>query len=87
MFDNVGSKIKKLAKIFCWLGIAASVISGIAIIIASPSAYNHNSLALTGVLTVALGCLFSWICSFFIYGFGQLIENTDYIRSNMQRRD
>ena len=30
MFDNIGGKIKKLAKIICWIGIILSVITGIA---------------------------------------------------------
>lgn len=27
MFNNIGRKIKTLAKVLCWLGIIASVIS------------------------------------------------------------
>ena len=29
MWDNIGSKLQKLAKVVCWLGIIVSVISGI----------------------------------------------------------
>ena len=29
MFDNIGAKIKRLAKILCWVGIAASFILAI----------------------------------------------------------
>ena len=88
MFDNIGSKIKKLAKILCWLGIIISVISGIAIMAAGNN-YSYNSYSSSGstvggvvggILTIVLGSLLSWISSFFAYGFGQLIENTDRIR-------
>jgi len=30
MFDNIGSKIKGLARVITWIGIVASVIAGIA---------------------------------------------------------
>lgn len=33
MFDNVGAKIKKIAKIVCWIGIIGSVILGITMIV------------------------------------------------------
>jgi len=28
MFDNIGSKIKTLARVICWIGIIVSIISG-----------------------------------------------------------
>ncbi len=88
MFDNIGSKIMKLAKVLCWLGIIASVISGIATIVStSSSSYTAGAGILSGILIIVLGSLFSWIGSFFTYGFGHLIENTDNIRYNTQRKD
>ena len=82
MFDNIGGKIKALAKVLCWLGIIASVISGIAIIVmASQNRYSSGTGVVSGLLTIVLGCLGSWIGSFFTYGFGQLIENTDRIKN------
>ena len=92
MFDNIGSKIMKLAKVLCWIGIILSVISGIIIIAGGANnsrAYGYNSgpSVLTGILTIVFGCLASWIGSFFTYGFGQLIENTDNIRYNTQRKE
>ena len=29
MFDNIGDKIKTLAKVLCWIGIVISVIAAI----------------------------------------------------------
>ena len=68
MFDNIGSKIKELAKIVCWIGIAVSVIIGIALLWTD---------GLAGILTAVFGSLFSWVGSFVLYGFGQLVENSD----------
>lgn len=87
MFDNIGSKIMKLAKVLCWIGIIVSIISGVVIIAGGNRSYNSGASVLSGILTIVLGCLFSWIGSFFTYGFGKLIENTDSIRNNTQRRE
>ncbi len=93
MFDNIGSKIMKLAKVICWIGIIGSVILGIATIGTgiSSSRYSYGSgstgaAIFAGILTIVLGCLLSWIGSFFTYGFGQLIENTDHIRRNTEQK-
>lgn len=81
MFDNIGGKIKTLAKIICWIGIIASVISGIALMASGANRYYSGpGPVLLGILTIVFGSLASWIGSFFTYGFGQLIENTDEIR-------
>ena len=79
MFDDIGKKIKTLAAVTCGLGITASIISAIALWIQDSS---YNPTAFTGVLVLVLGSLSSWIGSFFTYGFGQLIENTNTIHSD-----
>jgi len=68
MFDNIGGKIKTLAKVVCWIGIIVSVILGL---------LSRN--AITALLFIGIGSLGSWIGSFMTYGFGQLIENTDIL--------
>ena len=67
MFENIGMKIKNLALLICWLGIIASLILGI---------YQFNYSAITGIVIIIIGSLMSWISSFFIYGFGEIIEST-----------
>ena len=47
---------------------------------ASQSRYDAGAGILSGIVIIIVGCLASWIGSFFTYGFGQLIENTDRIR-------
>ena len=68
MFDDIGSKLKTLAKVSTILGIIGSVIAGCALM---------GDDFLTGLLILVLGSVFSWIGSFTVYGLGQLIENTD----------
>ena len=71
MFSNIGSKIKGLAVFITSLGIIASVIGGIALMT------SDEELILPGFLVMIFGSLASWVSSFFIYGFGQLVENSD----------
>ena len=72
MFDNIGSKIKTLAKVVCWIGIIGSIIAGIAMI-----ATMGSVGVLPGLLTIVLGALLSWVGSFVLYGFGEMVENSD----------
>ena len=32
---------------------------------------------LSGLLTIVLGALLSWVGSFVLYGFGEIVENSD----------
>jgi hypothetical protein len=73
MYDNIGSKIKSLATVICVVLIILSIISGIAIMILS------EGMVLVGILVAGLGSLFAWVSTFFIYGFGELIENTSIL--------
>ncbi len=78
MFDNIGSKIKGLATVICWIGIIISIIIGFM------TFAQFNRLApgrgvLMAILIIAGGSLLSWIGSFVLYGFGELIDKADSI--------
>lgn len=73
MFDNVGDKIKGLAKALCWIGISASVVY--AIVLWMQNSYRNPTVAL-GIGILVGGCCVSWISSLCLYGFGELIEET-----------
>ena len=70
MFSNIGGKIKALAVVICVLGIIASVIGGIYLI------SLHEELIVSGVLTIVIGSLVSWLSVLCLYGFGELVENS-----------
>lgn len=78
MFDNIGGKIKALAKVTCWVGIVSWVFIGIAIIAVS------EILAPIGIIVAIVGPFLSWINSFLLLGFGQLVENSDIIAHQSQ---
>ena len=73
MYDNIGSKIKTLAQVVFIIMAIISIISGILIIFSDDGAF------IIGILTAGIGVLLSWVGTFFLYGFGQLIENTDIL--------
>lgn len=67
MFEEIGGKIKGLAQITCFIGIVASIIAGIVMFATS---------FWLGILIIIGGCLSSWIGSFALYGYGEMIEAT-----------
>ena len=76
MFDKIGNKIKTLALVTSIITIVACVF--VAIYMAIEKQYWYAA----GFAT--LGPLFAWISSFVLYGFGQLIENSDKIANNTE---
>ena len=73
MFDNIGRKIKTIAAVMGLVGGLASVIRGGMILFAGDNAET----IITGLLVLLLGSLASWGVSLLVYGFGQLIENSN----------
>ena len=69
MWDNIGVKLQKLAKVICWLGIIVSVIFGIVLL-------TQNQIVL-GLVYIILGSIFSWIGSWSVYGLGLVVEKTE----------
>lgn len=79
MFDNIGGKIKTVAAVVAGLGIVAFVIGGIVLLV--------NGAVVAGILMAVIGALGSWVGSFALYGFGELIENSAGIISRLDELD
>ncbi len=73
MFENIGQKIKTLAVVIFVVCAVLFVILGIITLFVN---------FLVGILCISLGPLFSWISCWLLYGFGEIIEAVDDIRSN-----
>ena len=80
MFDNIGAKIKGMAKFFCWFGIIASVLFGFGIIALSNNPYAGSGVVVSGIITMVAGAISSWLGSLVLYGFGQLVEDVAALR-------
>lgn len=66
-------KSKLLRHFFCWGGIIASVIGGIILITLD------EDLVWAGLAVIIIGSLLSWVSSFVLYGFGELVVNSAII--------
>ena len=79
MYSNIGKKIMTLAVIIALIAMIGSCVYGIYLM-----TEDHTAV---GALTMVFGPLAAWISGFFLYGFGRLIDNSDYIAYKMGRRD
>lgn len=72
MFNNIGGKIKGLAEIICVIGIIASIYIGM-----------KSVIMIQAVMIIVGGSLISWIGSFTLYGFGELIETAAEMKTEI----
>ena len=86
MFKNIGKKIMALAKVLCWFGIVVSLIAAVGAGLAAAQQGGSNVVIglIGGIVVAVLGVLASWIGSFVLYGFGQLIDDTANIRKKIE---
>ena len=78
MFENTGRKIKDFAYILFVIGVIASLITGIFFI-------RFSSFVVFGIIIG--GIISSYISSLFIYGFGKLVENSDKLVEQGEKKD
>ncbi len=79
MYSNIGKKIMTLAVAVAVIMMLATFGYGIGLITESQEAL--------GALIMIFGPIGSWVVGAFLYGFGRLIDNSDYIARKMGRRD
>lgn len=80
MFDNISAKLKVLAKVVFIVGILASCASGIVVY-----CLDFDFLFfLIGLGTAVGGSALFWVWGALIYGFGELIENTSYLKKGSE---
>ena len=76
MYDNIGKKIKVLAKAVFIVEAICAIIGGIITLI------TDEDLILFGILLLFLGPLVAWVSSWLLYGFGELIDKVGDIELN-----
>ena len=77
LYENVGAKIKGLAKWIFFLEALSAVISGI-VLLAEGEAWF-------GLLTLVLGPVIALASSWLLYAFGQLTEDTHEMKSQAEK--
>ena len=78
MFNNIGGKIKGIASLSCYAGIGGSVLMGLLLLM--------TPFGVIGILVAVFGSFSAWIGSLAVYGFGQLIENSDIQRGYLEKQ-
>ncbi len=79
MYENVGGKLKGLAVASMLVGIILSIsIGGLF--------FENEDMIFIGIIIMIAGFLMSWISSLALYGFGQLVENSDKIAIGMRKK-
>ncbi len=65
MYDNIGKKIKMLTRIATIISIVAVIIVGLILVEDNPA---------LGLVLIFLCPVVCWVSSFFMYGFGELVD-------------
>jgi len=84
MFNNPGKKIKTFAVVVFWIGCTFAFLSFFACQIIGTVEHEPGTMIL-GLVSLILSPLFSWISSLLLYGFGQLIDNSDKLVKNTDK--
>ncbi|MDY5940028.1 MAG: hypothetical protein SPJ23_00045 [Eubacteriales bacterium] len=75
LYENIGGKIKNLAKWIFIIEAIGSIIAGLVLL------FTDEDLILYGLLTLVCGPIFAWVGSWILYAFGELVEDTHAIRN------
>ena len=83
MFNNIGEKIKFLAKFLFWLTAIMGIVLGLvfAIVGGLRAVLTAEKLLciFVGIAIIIGGFLLAWIQNFVLYGYGELIDSNQKI--------
>ena len=77
MYNNIGGKIKLLAAISFAIMAIGSFVGGIAMMA------TDDDLILPGVFVLILGPVVSWVSTWVLFGFGELIESNEDTKNSV----
>ncbi len=81
MYNNIGKKIKNLTKFIVGCGALLTFIGGIVLWGNLYASYYTVDYAFVGLIIAVGGPIIFWISGFFIYGYGELIDQTQQIKT------
>ena len=84
MFEFIGKKIKVLAKVMFWMGLIGNALCsliGVIVFVADGEPMSAVAILLLSLVSALLSVAFWW----FVYGLGQLIDNSDKLVALKQR--
>ena len=77
MFDNIGKKFKRMAKVHSLLYIIYNIVLGFIL-------FTVEELAFLGLVLILVGIFGTPIVAFFLYGFGEIIDRITEISLNVR---
>ncbi len=90
MFNNIGHKIKSVAKIFTWVGIISCVLCGLVVMFSSGKlngqSFGYAASIPSGLAIMIIGSICSWLVNLTLYGFGELVENSSRIAESQNKQ-
>ena len=81
MFENIGDKLKTLASVICWVGVAISVSIVGYLLLLNP---NNTFILIISLIILIVGPLISWLLTCCLYAFGELVSKTCKISEHLQ---
>ncbi len=79
MYQNIGKKIKLLAKIIFFIFAMIGFLGGLVLFMAGN---GEGLIVIIGLLIMIIIPLIAWISSWLLYGFGELIDKACDIEKN-----
>ncbi len=80
MFENVGGKLKVLAQVIFYIELIVIIFIGILLL------GNGIETLWIAVLVIVVGGLLAWISSWFLYGFGEIVDKVGKIEENTRNQ-
>ena len=77
MFDDVGGKIKKYAKVVFWIG---AILAGLMVLLTIIEGVNSSeglAYAIGALIGGGIMVLFSWLGCLFVYAYGEIAEQSE----------
>ena len=74
MFEDVGKKIKKVAKGYFITLTIIGIITGIIFFIIASYAYNEEVWIISGLVTIVVTPVVAWFSAIMLYGFGEIVD-------------
>lgn len=83
MFENIGSKIKGACSVLFWLAVVGDIIGGLVgmdICIHE----EEGGFAVLSFFAIPVAIMLEWVFFIFLYGFGELVENSTSIEREVR---
>ena len=90
-YDNIGRKIKKMAKVFAIIEAVLFAIGGLWLMYLGLFDYGIEdggfAMFLAGAMVIVGGAFIAWVSTWMVYGFGEIIDKLTAIENNTKKQE